>query len=169
MGYPVFFSDQEAKNILTYNHTVKNQITELFGSNSYLKNGELNRQHLSNQIFNNKDLLEQMNQIVHPAVRIAFEEWTIKQSSSIVFNEAAILFETGIYKNYDHIILVTASKNTKLSRIQKRDNSSIENIEKRMNYQWSDSKKIPLASFVIDNDDNVMLLAQINKIIKQLN
>lgn len=169
MGYPVFFSDKEAKNILTSNPTVKQQITDLFGPNSYLKNGELNRKHLSHQIFNNKDLLERMNQIVHPAVRTAFNIWTEQQTSKIVFNEAAILFETGIYKNYNHVVLVTAPKDTKLKRIQKRDNSSSEDIEKRMNAQWSDEQKIPLADFVIDNNDGVMLLPQINDTIKQLN
>lgn len=168
MGYPVFFSDHEAKHILVSNSTVKQQITDLFGSDSYLEDGKLNRIHLSQQIFNNKDLLEQMNQIVHPAVRSSFLEWTTQQSSEIVFNEAAIIFETGIYKNYDHVILVTAPKDTKLKRIQKRDQSTISDIEKRMNNQWSDEKKIPLASFVINNDDNEMLLPQITEIIKKL-
>jgi dephospho-CoA kinase len=168
MGYPVFFSDQEAKNILIDNQTVKQQITDLFGTNSYLENGELNRKHLSNQIFNNKNLLEQMNQIVHPAVRSAFKEWTNQQTSRIVFNEAAIIFETGIYKNYDHVILVTAQKETKIKRIKKRDNSTIQEIEKRMKSQWSDKQKKPLASFIINNDDHIMLLPQINKIVEQL-
>lgn len=168
MGYPVFFSDQEAKAILVNNSNVKQQIIALFGTNAYLENGQLNRKHLSNQIFNDKDLLAQMNQIVHPAVRAAFKDWTARQSSDIVFNEAAIIFETGIYKNYDHVVLVTAPKDTKLKRIQKRDNASIEDIEKRMNAQWSDEQKKSLASFIINNDNNVMLLPQINKIITQI-
>lgn len=168
MGYPVFFSDKEAKDILVNNSTVKKQITDLFGTNSFLENGKLNRKHLSNQIFNNKDLLAQMNQIVHPAVRNAFKDWTNKQTSTIVFNEAAIIFETGIYKNYDHVILVTAPIETKIKRVQKRDSASIEDIEKRMKAQWPDEQKSPLASFIINNDDNVMLLPQINKIIAQI-
>ena len=168
MGYPVFFSDQEAKNIIMHNRTVKQQITELFGTYSYLNDGQLNRKHLSNQIFNNKDLLAQMNQIVHPAVRAAFKDWTNQQTSTVVFNEAAIIFETGIYKNYDHVVLVTASKNTKLNRIQKRDNASLEDIEKRMNAQWTDEQKTPLTSFTINNDDDVMLLPQINGILEKI-
>ena len=146
MGYPVLYSDKEAKAILVNNPVVKQQIIDLFGLNSYLENGQLNRNHLSSQIFNDKDLLAQMNQIVHPAVRHTFKEWGDQQSSPIVFNEAAIIFETGIYKQYDFTILVTASKDTKLKRIQKRDNASIEAIEKRMDAQWSDERKIPLAS-----------------------
>jgi len=169
MGYPVFFSDKEAKYILANNKTVKQQIIDLFGTTSYLENGKINRLHLSQQIFNNKDLLRQMNQIVHPAVRIAFKEWTNRQISPIVFNEAAIIFETGIHRNYDQIILVTAPKEIKLKRIQKRDNASIEDIEKRMITQWSDQQKRVLANFIINNDDQVMLVPQINKIIEQLN
>ena len=109
-----------------------------------------------------------MNQIVHPAVRAAFKDWTNQQTSTIVFNEAAIIFETGIYKNYDHVVLVTASKNTKLNRIQKRDNASVEDIEKRINAQWPDEQKTPLTSFTINNDDDVMLLPQINGILEKI-
>jgi len=169
MGYPVFFSDKEAKEILTSSPLVKKQITNLFGQNSYLKNGDLNRQYLSSQIFNDKNKLEQMNQIVHPAVRESFKIWTQKQASNIVFNEAAILFETGAFKIYDKTILITASKETKIKRIQKRDNISIENIKSRMNSQWTDEKKKPLADFIITNDENKMLIPQLIKVINQLN
>jgi dephospho-CoA kinase len=169
MGYPVFFSDQEAKNILVNNPNAKKQITGLFGADSYLKNGELNRKYLSNQIFNNKNLLEKMNQIVHPLVRTAFKEWSKQQTSNIIFNEVAIIFETGIYRNYDHIILVIATKETKIKRINKRDNSSAEEIEKRMNAQWPDEQKIPLSNFVIDNNDSMMIIPQIINILDKVN
>ena len=109
-----------------------------------------------------------MNAIVHPAVRTYFDNWVKNQKASIVFNEAAIIFEIGNDKYYDNVILVAASKETKIKRIQKRDNSSKEDIEKRMKNQWSDDRKIKLADFIINNDNNVMLLPQLNKVLDKL-
>ena len=141
MSYPVFYSDKEAKLILVNDLTVRNQISELFGSKAYLEDNSLNREFLAAKIFNDKDLLAQMNGIVHPVVKKYFKVWVDKQKSTIVFNEAAIIFEIGNDKNYDKVILIKASKEAKIKRIQKRDNSSIIDIEKRMNNQWSDERK----------------------------
>jgi dephospho-CoA kinase len=168
MGYPVFYSDKEAKLILTQNESVKSQIIKLFGAESYSTSGELNRKHLSKQIFNNKNLLDQMNQIVHPAVREQFKNWAKEQNSKIVFNEAAILFETGIYKTYDYTILVKANQDVKISRVKQRDGISEKEILKRIKNQWSDEKKTKLADFIINNNDNDMLLPQITSIFEKM-
>lgn len=169
MGYPVFYSDKEAKSILINNLKVKTQIIELFGNGAYLNNESLNRELLASKIFNDKELLAKMNAIVHPVVRQCFIDWANLQNSTIVFNEAAIIFESGIQKNYDSTLLITASENTKIKRIQLRDKSTIIEIQKRMNNQWSDERKIELADFVIVNDDDVMLLPQIIYFIEGLN
>ncbi len=168
MSYPVFYSDKEAKLILVNDLTVRNQISELFGSKAYLEDNSLNREFLAAKIFNDKDLLAQMNGIVHPVVKKYFKVWVDKQKSTIVFNEAAIIFEIGNDKNYDKVILIKASKEAKIKRIQKRDNSSIIDIEQRMNNQWSDERKTKLADYVINNDVHVMLLPQINEIINNI-
>jgi len=168
MSYPVFYSDQEAKSILITDLEVRKQIVDLFGNESYLKNNTLNREFLASKIFNDKELLIKMNAIVHPAVRRHFNNWVTQQESNIVFNEAAIIFEIGNAKYYDSVILVKASKETKIERIQKRDDSSRKDIEKRMNNQWSDERKSELADFSINNNENVMLLSQINEILNSL-
>jgi len=168
MNYPVFYSDKEAKSILITDLEVRKQIVDLFGNDSYLKNNTLNREFLASKIFNDKELLIKINEIVHPAVRRHFNKWVTQQESNIVFNEAAIIFEIGNAEHYDSVVLVKASEETKIKRIQKRDNSSLKDIEKRMNNQWSDEKKTKLADFSIDNDDNVMLLPQINEILNRL-
>lgn len=168
MGYPVFYSDSVAKNLIVNNVEVKQQIISLLGDESYLKSGELNRAYLAQQIFSDKNKLENINQIVHPAVKKAFFVWIEKQGSSLVFYESAILFETESYKDFDKVILVIASKETKIKRILKRDNSTIQNIEKRMINQWSDDQKIPLSDYIITNNDDSMLIEQINEVIENL-
>ena len=97
MGYPVFYSDSESKKILNSDPVVKAAILDLFGAQAY-QNNQLNRSFISDQVFTNPERLARLNAIAHPAVRNAFEKWVSEQDSPLIFNEAAILFETGIYK-----------------------------------------------------------------------
>jgi dephospho-CoA kinase len=168
MGYPVFYSDTVAKDLIAFNQKVKQKIIDVFSKEAYLKSGELNKTYLAQQIFSDKNKLEKINQIVHPAVKKAFKEWECEQSSDLIFYESAILFETDSYKDFNKVILVVASKEIKIKRILNRDTSTLEEIEKRMINQWSDNQKIPLADYIITNNDDSMLIEQINEIIKDL-
>ena len=168
MGYPVFYSDKEAKKIIVSDLIVKRSILDLFGPKAYTETNELNKSYLSELIFKDKTLLNKMNAIVHPAVRLAFKDWANLQNSDIVFNEAAIIFEIGIMSNYDQVVLVTAPKYLKVERLQKRDQSTIDQIEVRMNNQWSDDKKKKMTDIVINNDEKSMLIPQIVDVLDRL-
>lgn len=168
MGYPVFYSDIVAKNLINSNLEVKQKIIDVFGKEAYLLSGKLNKLFISQLIFSDKTKLEQINQIVHPAVKTEFKNWVKQQKSNLVFYESAILFETDSYKDFDKVVLVTASKKTKINRIIKRDNLQKKDIEKRMDNQWKDEQKIPLADYIITNNDDSMLLEQINDIISDI-
>lgn len=168
MGYPIFYSDKEARWIQNNQPEVIEGIKSVFGEQSYLSHGELNRAYISEQIFNDKSKLEKINQIVHPAVRKHYLNWVANQNSPLVFNEAAILFETGSYSQYDKNILVIANESTKIKRIKKRDQINEEAVEARMKNQWSDDQKIPLADYIINNSDGQMILPQINEILADI-
>ena len=167
LGYPVFYSDKEAKELMTTSVEIQRNLIDLFGQNAY-QNGELNRPFLAQQIFADKSKIQQMNNIVHPAVREHFNNWAKNQNSELVFNEAAILFETGAYKNFDYTILVTADESLRISRVMARDNISEEEVRNRMSKQWSDDKKVELANFVISNNENDLLIPQLNSILEKL-
>jgi dephospho-CoA kinase len=167
-GYPVFYSDTEAKRILVSNKEVKLELTNLIGPQLY--KGEIfHKEVLADKIFKDESIRLKVNQLIHPKVRESFNEWMIKQDSSLVFNEAAILFETGMYKQYDATILVTAPKSIRIKRTIKRDNTTAEAVQDRINNQWSDDEKKELADFVIINDDLTPVLQQIEEIIGKLN
>lgn len=153
-GFPVFFSDDEAKNLMHQDPVVRQKIKDIFGNKAYTKDG-LNRKFIADKIFTNNELKEKINQIIHPAVREAFSKWADEQSSEIVFNEAAILFETGSYTQFDYTILVTAPIETRIERVIKRDNTTEQEIRNRMDNQWTDEEKTILASFVINNDKDL--------------
>lgn len=109
-----------------------------------------------------------MNAIVHPAVAEAFDQFVKNQNSHLVFNEAAIIFETGSYKKYDATILITAPLEIRIQRVIERDGLKKSAIKKRIKKQWSDDKKAPLADYVIINDGEKMLLPQVLSVIEKL-
>ncbi len=174
-GYPVFNSDTKAKEIMVSSPKVIRKVKKHFGENAY-NNNQINREYLADQIFNHPVLKDKLNSIVHPEVIKSFDRFctqTAHQSlcdkmQNIVFNEAAILFETGRYKDFDFTVLVTAPEEIRLQRILKRDKTSIEKIKARMNNQWSDDKKRPLASFEVNNDGKSDVAPQLTRILKQI-
>lgn len=167
-GYPVFYSDLEAKKIMNSNEHVISEIIKFFGSNAY-QSKKLNSAHLAAVAFNNPSLLGELNQLVHPAVRASFEHFVeAHQDKKLVFNEAAILFETGAYQTFDYNILITAPKELRLERVANRDQIEPQQVENRMKNQWSDEKKIPLADFVIQNNGQTDLIQKVDEIIANL-
>ncbi len=163
LGVPVYNSDKEAKKIMESSEIVKNGIIELFGSTCY-KGNTLNKSFISDQVFQNKDLLKKLNAIVHPAVRNHFLSWMKDQAAPYVIQEAAIIFENGKEAFYDAIILVIAPQSTRLQRVIKRDKISKSQIMMRMDNQWPDARKIPLSDFVIDNRDRSKTLKKVQAI-----
>lgn len=168
MGYPVFNSDLEAKRLMRDDLELRNELISAFGNSVYV-GGVLNKPFLSELIFNDSSARKKINDIVHPRVRRAFDDFELKNSDTLVFNEAAILFETGAHKKFDKTILVSASKNVKIARVINRDAVSQKEVEARMNTQWSDADKIKLADFVIINDETESVLMQLEHVLEQLN
>ena len=152
LGIPVYIADDEAKILMNSDPEIKRQIKDLFGDAAY-KNELLDRQYLASRVFHDRDLLEKLNSIVHPAVGKHFLTWKDQQDSDYVVYEAAILFEKGGYKKCDYNLLIIAPLEVKIARLQERDNASAEEIQARMNNQWSDEKKAQFADFIIENKE----------------
>ena len=164
MGYPVYNSDERAKELTESNPKIKEGLIHLFGEEIY-QNDTLNKFALAQAIFSDESLREKVNALIHPIVREDFNLWALAQNNSLVFNESAILFETRSFKNFDAIILVYAPKELRIKRIMKRDNCSENEVLKRMNSQFSDEEKYQLTEFRVLNDGQTPLLVQVEKII----
>lgn len=150
LGIPIYIADDEAKKLSDASPEIRKDLLELLGDEAY--NGDtLNRKFVAEKIFNDKNLLNRVNHIIHPRVGEHFNKWASAQNSSYVIKEAAILFENGGYKACDAIILVTAPKAVRIQRVINRDNSSLQEVESRMSNQWSDSKKKKLSDFLVEN------------------
>lgn len=167
LGVPVYNSDLRAKKLMENSKEIRTAVIDLLGKDSYVLE-RLNKKYIADKIFSDKQLLEKLNAIVHPAVKNDFIEWLKKKKTPYVIQEAAILFENGSYSNFDKIILVKAPKEARLERIIARDNGSKEEILARMKNQWDDSKKIPLSDYIIENIDLDQTKLQVVKIHRQL-
>ena len=168
LGIPVFEADQVARQLMNYDAKVRIQLINLFGSSVYLPDQTIDRKFLSGIVFNNPSLLADLNSIVHPAVRNAFDDWCQNQQSPYVLQEAAILFESGFYKLMDKTIVVDTDEAERIQRVMKRDGTSEEQVRERIRNQWTDEQRIKLADFVINNNDNELIIPQIVKIDKKI-
>lgn len=163
LGIPVYNSDTRAKTIQNENSEVKVKIIAAFGEEAYNENG-LNKPYLSKQVFQNNEKLKLLNSIVHPAVFQDFEDWKKAQKSDIVMKEAAILIESGSYKDCDVVISVVVDVETRIARTIQRDGLSREEILARINNQISDEERITKSDFIIDNNGD---LAHLKNEVKQ--
>jgi dephospho-CoA kinase len=158
LGIPVYISDLEAKKLMQTNSLVRENLIEAFGELVYSDSGELNRSELAKIIFNNADALKKVNSIVHPQVRLHYKAWLSEHAGvSYVIQESAILFDTGLYKNFDKIITVTADKEIRLNRVVERDSCSRESVLERMSKQISEQDKIEKSDFVIYNNTELVI------------
>jgi len=168
IGIPVYYADKEAKRLMNKNPSLKQDIKLLLSNNAYHINGRLNRKYIAERVFKDKGLLEQLNNLVHPAVRYDFENWAEQQESFYVLEESALIFEIKGQSYFDATILVIADKETRIERVIKRDKSSRKAVIDRMNNQLSDEIKIPLADHIVSNNGVKSLIEQVLKIHRKL-
>ena len=147
---PVYDSDTRAKILMNSSKVLKAKLIEFFGSSAY-SNGFLNKKYISNLIFNDSSALNKINSIVHPEVFNDFMNWKSRLNNDFVIYESALIFESGSYKSNDYNILVISDINKRIERVTKRDNVKKDDVLLKMNNQWPDQKKIPLADYVFEN------------------
>ncbi|MNK49758.1 Dephospho-CoA kinase [compost metagenome] len=168
MGVPVYIADDGAKRVMQSKNILA-EVKSAFSGNIF--DGEvLNRAKLAQVVFNDKEQLAKLNAIVHPAVKLDFEAWLEKNKNyDYVIYEAAILFESGRYKECDVIITVTAPVEVRIDRVIKRDKTTREQVLSRMKMQWDDEKRISKSNFVINNNNLKNAKEEVVKILKILN
>ena len=172
LGIPVYESDQRAKDLMQTNHQVRNEIIALFGPEAYNAEMILNRAWIASKAFTNPTLLKQLNDIVHPAVFQDLIDWTgeeTQRNAPYLIQESALLFEEQLAKRFSAIILVVAPEEIRIERVMKRDGVTKEDVQKRINNQLPDIKKIPGSDYVIYNDGVRSLIEQVMDIHRMIN
>ena len=166
-GIPIFNADEQAKKCMVDDANLKEAVQLAFGENMYLK-GVLQKDALAKIVFNNTEALAELNALVHPIVKQKFEDWCSLQFTSMVIKEAAILFESDAHVGLDAVVCGSAPEKLRISRVQKRDGNSVEQIQSRMSKQMPQTEKEELADFLIVNDQVQLLLPQVLAIITEM-
>ena len=167
MSYPVYYSDVRSKELCDQDEGIRSKLILLCGEKAY-EDGNLNRSYLSECIFSNPELRIKVNEIIHPVVRNDYEAWTAQQTSPLIFNEAAILFETGAFKQFDAVVLVCAPVPQRIERVMMRDLCDKASVEKRIQSQWSDEQKRSLTNYYIENNGIHPILIQVEELLMKL-
>lgn len=160
LGFPVYDSDFWAKELVNVDENLKSRIIELLGEESYNENGKYNRKFVAEKVFDHQELLLKLNQIIHPAVKIHFENWVNAQHSEFVFKETALLFELKLNESCYQSILVTADENIRIKRVMDRDGRTYREVKEIIEKQMPEADKIRLADFIILNNADLKTLKE---------
>ncbi|MNJ98227.1 Dephospho-CoA kinase [compost metagenome] len=163
LGVPVFYADTVAKLIMVSDEILVKGVKAAFGEESYSVDGVLNNKHIAGIVFNNASELAKLNELVHPAVFRAFDNWVkqIPASTPYILKEAALLFESESYKMCDLNVLVIAPEETRLQRVMQRDGVTAAQVKARMDKQMSDEEKAKLSDYIINNNETESLIIQV--------
>ncbi len=167
LGMPVYYADVASKKIMNEDASIKQHIIELFGNQAY-KNEQLNRYFIAEVVFNNPEKLEQLNAIVHPATIKAADIWMQLQTTPYALKEAALIFESGAQEFLDYVIGVYTPKPLRIQRVMQRDACTRDEVLARMNRQMDDEIKMKLCDYVINNNEQELVLPQVIELHEKL-
>lgn len=170
LGIPVYESDSRSRWLQENNQEIIAKTKSLIGNEAYLSTGKLNREYIANMVFEDINLLIQLNQIVHPVVIADGEKWFSElKNVPYALKESALIFTANINKHLDKIIVVDAPEEIRIQRILKRDSKkSIEEIKAIIEKQKPNEARFSEANFFIHNNEIQFLVPQVIAIHKEL-
>lgn len=168
LGYKVYYADDAGKKVMQQKEIIE-KIVSLLGADVLNEDQTLNRKTIAEIVFSNPVKLKALNEIVHPAVAKDFERFTSDlQENELVIKESAILFESKANENCDLVITITAPEELRIQRVMARDNSTFEEVKKRINNQMPDAIKVEKSDYVINNLSFGKTFEEITMILKKI-
>ena len=150
---------------------VHEKLVNRFGDVIYLSDTEIDRKYLADLIFHDETAQCDLEGVLYPALFVDFEEWMEKQEAPYVLFESALVFEKRLEKQFNTVVMVSASETTRLHRAMLRDHCDEATVRARMAKQWPEEGKRLLADYVIwheNDDEDEVLMEQIISLHKLL-
>lgn len=169
LGVAVYNADERGKWLTENNATIQSKLKTTFGENIFNTANTLDKNKLAEIVFNNKTELNKLNAIIHPEVKLDFEKWIKKQKGNYVLKESAIIFENGLEKELDGVIGVIADEGIRIKRVMKRSNLTEQEIRVRMNNQLNQEILRDKCNWVVNNNEDDLVLPQVIALHKILN
>ncbi|MBP6517092.1 MAG: dephospho-CoA kinase [Chitinophagales bacterium] len=167
LGVPVYYADKQAKYLMETDKKLREAIRQLFGDEAFDSENNLNRAFIAGIVFKDEEKLLALNALVHPAVKADYDSWNSileRKEYPYSLKEAALLVESGSYKDLDKLIVVSAPLEDRIKRVMARDNVSEEQVKARIDAQLPDAEKVKLADYVIANNLIMELVPQVSKV-----
>lgn len=166
-GYKVFDSDIIAHEVLD---DLSEKILEAFKRYDILENGKISRQKLGALVFNDKNLKEKLENIVHPEIKDRlkkiFEENKLEK---YIFVSIPLLFEVGWRNLFDKILFIYTEDKIRLNRLMQRNNFTKDEALARIKSQLPQEEKVKVSDFIINNNHSIDVLQKyIERFIIQL-
>lgn len=167
-GHPVYNSDLSARHIIDTDPAIRRQLSQLFDNDIYLPEG-LDRKRVASIVFTHPDLLQQMNAIVHPAVKNDFLHWAQAHDTfPFLFLEAAILIESGFDRLCNTIVVITAPEEVRIRRVTLRDRIDEQSVLRRIANQKPENELLASAHIVLNNDGQTPVDTLVDRLLTQL-
>jgi dephospho-CoA kinase len=155
LGVPVLYADDIAKELSSTDSAIRKKIIAVLGESAFQADGSLNRSFIASEIFSNKSLQQKVESIIHPRVEKEIEK-QIKELAHrgqlVAIVEAALIYEAGLYKKLDAVIVVDADESERINRVRKRDVVSEDAVHSRMHAQLNVKNKLEKADYIIYNN-----------------
>ena len=165
-GVEVYDCDSAAKRLMRNDEQLRQRLKELIGPDTYITDDQgvemLNKAAVAQFLLASDDNAKAVDGIVHPAV---FDDFL---NSGMQWVESAILFESGLYRLVDRVVVVTAPEETRIGRVMRRDNISREKAIEWMQRQWPQDELLKRADFEIVNDGITPLLPQVQRLLSTI-
>lgn len=160
LNVPVYYADAVSKRLYHTNKELMASMKKHFGEDIYT-NDQINRQKLAAIVFHDAQKLQLLNNLVHPLTIKDAQEWMAQQTAPYVIKEAALLFESGSAAGLDYVIGVSTPKHLRIKRVMDRDGVNRVDVLARMDKQIDEAIKMRLCDFIIENDEQQLVIPQI--------
>lgn len=167
LNVPVYYADAASKRLYKIDKELMQKMKQHFGDDIYNKD-ELDRTKLASLVFNDPKKLELLNSLVHPPTIRDAVEWMNQQTTQYIIKEAALLFESGSNAGLDYVIGVYAPQDIRIKRVMERDNATQEEVLNRMARQMDEETKMKLCDFVITNNEQELVIAQVMELDRKI-
>lgn len=170
LDVPVYSADERGRWISDHDPAVIRQTKTVFGDQAYAADGTMNREYIAEKVFSDRELLQRLNGIVHPAIRRDYRLWLESHPEApYTVMESAILFESGFDREVDRVVVVTAPEEVRLARTMHRDGADEKAVRARIAAQMDESQRVQKADFVLNANETELLIPQIMELHQKIN
>jgi dephospho-CoA kinase len=179
MGARIIDADAVSREVMVPQTRCWRQVVKSFGPAVVRTDGTIDRKKLAVDVFKHPEKRMLLNRIVHPCIRKRIREMIRcigrEDPAALVIIDAALLVETGMYKDYDKLVVVAADEDVQLARLMRRNQLSIRDARRRLRAQWPLARKKRVADYVISNQASLQhtrrqtraLLAELGVLLRQ--